>query len=255
MIIKVSKVISCSSEHPSFPATNLLVNPPKAGWRCEKPTEVIATVILQLSEPSAITGLEIANYRSCIIIVEASTSEEPDNWNPIVNHEFMTHDEALNSKFRDQVQIFTKKELNSENLKIKFDRVKVTCMQSANPREIFGLEFITLRTEVVVDLGLDVFGRFKLKEKEDSTDSFKEKYLKLFGNKKSYKDDLKEKITEKGLNNFSKKQEEDREPKKRLLLEKLESDATKPGIIIKNAIFLFYFIFKIIRTSYVHLYM
>lgn len=175
MIIKVSKIISCSTEHPLYPASNLIEHPPKSSWRCAKPNELIATVIFQLSEPSTITGLEIGNYRSCIVVVEASTSEEPDKWTPIVNHQFLSNDEVANSKFRDQVQLFTKRELNPETIKMKFDRLKVTCMQSANPRELFGLEFIILKTEVTVDLGLDVFGRFKMKEKsDDQIDEFKE---------------------------------------------------------------------------------
>ncbi|XP_014232301.1 DNA repair protein XRCC1 [Trichogramma pretiosum] len=224
MIIKVSKIISCSSEDPAYPASNLLDNPPKAGWHCAKPTEVIATVILQLAEPSCITGLEIGNYRSCIVVVEASTSEEPDKWVPVVNHQFLSHDEALNNKFRAQVQIFTKRELNPDTVKIKFDRVKVTCMQSANPREVFGLEFISLKTEVVVEIGLDVFGRFKLKEKQDGPGSLKEKYFSAFEKKKNYKEELKNKIAEQGASNFNKKQESRTEPKKRPLLDKLEAD-------------------------------
>ena len=240
MIIKLTKIINCSSEHPSYPASNLLDHPPKSSWRCAKPGELIATVIFQLLEPVCITGLEIGNYRSCIVNIEASTSEEPDKWVPIVNHQFLTHDEAINNKFRDQVQIFTKRELNPENIKTKFDRVKVTCMQSANPRELFGLEFIILQTEVVVDLGLDVFGRFKLKEKTEDKDDFKDKYLKLFGTKKNYKEELKEKITETGLSNFAKKQEEKREPKKRPLLEKLEAEAdSKEGIYLIKIYLLF----------------
>ncbi|XP_058798359.1 DNA repair protein XRCC1 [Phymastichus coffea] len=233
MIIKISRIINCSSEHPQYPATNLLEHPPKSSWRCLKPTEVIATVIFQLVEPSCITGLDIGNYRSCIVVVEASSSSEPDKWIPIINHRFLSHDEAINSKFRDQVQIFTKRELNPDVIKIKFDRVKATCMQSANPREVFGLEFIILRTEVTLDLGLDVFGRFKLKEKkEDELDDFKVKYLQLFGKNKNYKKDLKEKITEIGLNKFDKKQEKTSIPNKRPILQQLEADAldeTKPG--------------------------
>lgn len=102
-------------------------------------------------------------------------------------------------------------------------------MQSANPREVFGLSFIVLRTEIVVDMGLDVFGRFKMKEsneeKEPPVDRFKDKYLKLFGNNKqgSYKDELKDKMKENGLSNFAKRQEEEREHKKKPLLEKLEA--------------------------------
>ncbi|XP_034951839.1 DNA repair protein XRCC1 [Chelonus insularis] len=226
MIIKLNKVISCSSEHPNFPASNLLHNPPPGPWKCAKPGEMLATVILELSEPSCIIGLDIGNYRSCIIIVEASKSTEPDHWTQIINHQFLTHDEAANNKFKDQVQLFTKKELNSDILKEKFDRVKVTCMQSANLKELFGLAFITLRTEVVIDLGINVFGRFKMKaeEPEKARLSFKEKYLNLFPEKqKSYKEELAEKIKETTVNNFNKRQEEERQPRKRPLLEKLEA--------------------------------
>ncbi|KAG7205847.1 hypothetical protein KM043_007785 [Ampulex compressa] len=229
MIIKLKNVISCSSEHPSYPASNLLQYRSNASWRCGKPGEMLATVIFQLAEPSNITGLDIGNYRSCVVIITASTSTEPDNWVPIVNHQFLTNDEAANGKFKDQVQLFTKKDLNPDTLKIKFDRVKVTCMQSANLKELFGLLFIILRTEVVVDLGLDVFGRFKLKKTDGSNDKppvdeFKEKYLKMVNNKKTdYKNELLTKIKETGMNKFSKRQDEEKEPMKRPLLEKLES--------------------------------
>lgn len=190
---------------------------------------MLATVIFQLEESCCITGLDIGNYRSCVVIVSASTSSEPDNWIPVANHQFMTNDEAANCKFRDQVEIFTKKELNPETIKIKFDRVKVTCMQSANLKELFGLTFITFKTEVAVDLGLDVFGRFKLKQpNEDNGRSpatdFKQKYLKMIEERKmNYKGELISKMKETGMSNFIKRQEESNEPTKKPLLEKLEA--------------------------------
>lgn len=229
MIIKLEKVISCSSENSQYPAKNLLEYRSNSTWRCAKPGESLATLIIQLAEPSCITGVEIGNYRSCIVILNASTSAEPDNWIPIINHQFLSHDEAANGKFKDQVQIFTKKELNPDNLKTKFDRIKITCMQSANPREVFGLSFFILRTEVIVDMGLDIFGRFKMKdtndEKETTVDRFKEKYLKLMGTNKqtNYKDELKDKIKDNGLSEFQKRQEAEREHKMKPLLEKLEA--------------------------------
>ncbi|KAK0163261.1 hypothetical protein PV327_006962 [Microctonus hyperodae] len=226
MIVKLLKIINCSSEHPDFPASNLLHSPPPGPWKCAKPGELLATVIFELSEPTCIIGLDIGNFRSCIVVVTASTSAEPDNWVPIVNHQFMTHDEAANNKFKDQVQLFTKNELASNILKIKFDRVKVTCMQSANLKQLFGLSFFILRTEVVLDVGIDVFGRFKLKnnETEKSKSEFKEKYLRLFPEKqKTFKEDLVEKMKETAASKFNKRQEEERTPKKRPLLEKLEA--------------------------------
>ncbi|XP_031830631.1 DNA repair protein XRCC1 isoform X2 [Nomia melanderi] len=240
MIIKLAKVINCSSEHPSYPASNLLQHRSNSSWRCAKPGEMLATVIFQFAEPSCITGLDIGNYRSCVVIVTASTSTEPDNWIPIVNYQFLSHDEAANDKFKDQVQIFTKKELNPETIKLKFDRVKITCMQSANLKVLFGLSFIVFKTEVVVDLGLDVFGRFKLKQFEEdnnkfSMNDFKEKYLKMTDNKKpDYKGELIAKIKETSMNNFSKRQEENRELMKRPLLEKLEAGKAAEVFETKN---------------------
>lgn len=231
MIIKFTKIIHCSSEHPSYPASNLLDHRKNTSWRCAKPGEMLAAVTFQLAEPSTITGIDIGNYRSCVVIVTASTSTDPDTWLPIVQHQFMRNDEAADGKFRDQVQLFTKKELNPDKIKTKFDRIKVTCMQSANLKELFGLMFFIAKTEVMVDLGIDVFGRFKLKQKEENdgkppVDEFKEKYLKMIAKKKAElnpKDDLLKKAKESSMVAFSKRQEENREPMKRPLLKKLEA--------------------------------
>lgn len=231
MIIKLKRIISCSTEHPSYPASNLLEYRSNSSWRCEKPGCMIANVIFEFAEPSWITGLDIGNYRSCVVIVTASTSADPDNWIPIVNHQFLSNDDAADGKFKDQVQIFTKNELNPDVLKQKFDRAKVTCMQPANLKELFGLSFLTFKTKVQVDLFLDVFGRFKMKPEENKDDgmgSFREKYMKHMGNSKKtdYKSELLSRIKEQGINNFSKRQEVQQEPAKRPLLEKLEAGKT-----------------------------
>ncbi|XP_014211952.1 DNA repair protein XRCC1 [Copidosoma floridanum] len=206
MIIKFSKIISCSSEHPQYLASNLLEYPSTSSWCCANSNELIASVVFQLAESSVITGLEVGNYQSCIIVVEASTSKEPDNWLPIVNHQFLTHDEAANNKFKDQVQLFSKRNLNFDIINKRFDRVKVTCMQPANPRVLFGLKFIYCKSEVIVDLNLDVFGRFKLKhEDNDKVEELKETKLKLFHNKKVNQDELREMINKSGLSKFRNK--------------------------------------------------
>lgn len=230
MIIKLEKIINFSSEDPDYPASNLLEkNSSSTPWKCEKPGEMMSHVTFKLSEPSIITGIDIGNYRCCIVIINASTSDDPENWLQLVNYQFMTHDEAANNKWKDQVQLFTKKEINSLTLSKKFDRVKVTCMQSANRREKFGLTFITFKTEVVVDLNVDLFGKFKMKKNNEDdnnqrSDSLREKYLRLFPKQRiNYRDELKEKVKENALDNFNKRQDENREPKKRPLLEKLEA--------------------------------
>ncbi|XP_067216080.1 DNA repair protein XRCC1 isoform X2 [Linepithema humile] len=205
MIVKLEKIISCSSEHPMYPATNLLqCNSEnwKATWRCAKPGEMLAHVIFQLAEPSYVTGVDIVNYK------------------------FMTNDEAANNKFKDQVQLFTRRELNPDTLKIKFDRIKVTCMQSANLKVLFGLSYIILRSDSTVDLGLDVFGKFKLKQPhilKTPLEMMKEKILDKAKNKKTdYKEELCKQIKKDSMENFIKSQEEQK-PMKRPLLEKLEA--------------------------------
>lgn len=229
MIVKFEKIISCSSEHPMYPAANLLLCNSenwKATWRCAKPGEMLAQVIFQLVEPSYITGVDIGNFQSCVVIITGSTSSEPDNWIVVVNHKFMTNDDAANNKFKDQVQLFTKRELNPDTLKIKFDRIKVTCMQSANLKVLFGLSYIILRSDTTVDLGLDVFGKFKLKQPhviKTPMEMMKEKILNKVENKKmDYKEELQEKIKKNSMENFAKCQEKQRSIK-RPLLEKLES--------------------------------
>lgn len=227
MIVKLDKIISCSSEHPSYPAANLLQRNSEKwkAWRCAKPGEMLAHVIFELAESSYITGVDIGNFQSCVVIVTGSTASEPDNWVVIVNHKFMTNDEAANNKFKDQVQIFTKRELNPDTLKVKFDRIKVTCMQSANLKILFGLSYIILRSEATVDLGLDMFGKFKLKQPhvmKTPMEMMKEKLTKVEDKKMDYKEELREQIKKNSIESFSRFQEE-KKPMKRPLLEKLEA--------------------------------
>lgn len=77
---------------------------------------MIATVMLQLKELTRLTRLKTDNYHSCIVVAEDSTSEDPNKWVMIINHQLLTHYKAANSKFRDQVQTFTKQELNPETI-------------------------------------------------------------------------------------------------------------------------------------------
>lgn len=201
MIVKLGDLVSCSSENPSYPAINLLNYRPgsvdKSTWLCEKPGIRESEVIFKLSEPSQISGVDIGNSRCCSVRIEGSTSEQPDEWVTIVSHEFMTRNEADDGRFKDQVKLFTKKEISEEILRMIFDRVKITCVQSANLKVLFGLAFLVLRADDKVDTGgLDAFGRFKIKDKkDDSLDKFKEKYMKQIRQKpRNFKDELAKQI-------------------------------------------------------------
>ncbi|XP_046734697.1 DNA repair protein XRCC1 [Diprion similis] len=202
MIVKLGKLISCSSEHPSFPARNLcehsLGGIGSLTWLCEEPGVKEAEAIFELAEPSQITGIDIGNSRCCSVKIAGASSDAPEEWVTIVSHIFMSFNDADHGLFKDQVQLFTKKEINAEVLNKVFNRVKVTCSQPANPRVLFGLSFLILRTDDKLDSGnLDAFGRFKVKEDkgDNSLDKFKEKYLQLMKPKpNSFKVELAKQI-------------------------------------------------------------
>lgn len=181
MIIKFSSILSCSSEHPSYPASNLLEYKPSrdsSTWLCAKPGLLETEVVFELSEPGPVTGVDLGNLRCCSVRVSGSAST-PDDWVTIVYHEFMSRNDAEDGRFKDQVQLFTRKEIGDDIVSRTFARVKVTCSQPANTKVLFGLSFLILRTEDKTDASnLDAFGRFKVKQKkDDSLDKFKEKYL------------------------------------------------------------------------------
>ncbi|XP_015524680.2 DNA repair protein XRCC1 [Neodiprion lecontei] len=202
MIVKLGKLVSCSSEHPSFPARNLCEH--RSGsigsltWLCEEPGIKESEAIFELAEPSQITGVDIGNSRCCSVKIAGASSNAPEEWVIIVSHTFMSFNDADHGLFKDQVQLFTKKEISAEVLNRVFNRVKVTCSQPANPRVLFGLSFLILRTDDKLDSGnLDTFGRFKVKEDkgDNSLDKFKEKYIQLMKPKpNSFKVELAKQI-------------------------------------------------------------
>ncbi|XP_012259512.2 DNA repair protein XRCC1 [Athalia rosae] len=214
MKVKFAEIISCSSQHHNYPATNLLKSGSSIGgasiWQCAKPGIQKCEVILKLAEPIPITGIEIGNNRCCTVLIEGATSESPEKWTLVIRHEFIKPNDAEDGKFRDQVQIFTKKELSQEIMKISFDRVKVTCEQPANFKVLFGLSFLILTTNDKVDEeNLDIFGKFKVKSSKDiSIDSFKEKYLQQLRVKPSnFRADLAQQISNNRAASMSNKSE------------------------------------------------
>ncbi|XP_043287914.1 DNA repair protein XRCC1 [Venturia canescens] len=237
MIVELEKVISCTSEHPSYPASNLLKERINTSWRCAKPGEMLASVIFQLAESSTITGLDIGNYHSCVVSVTASTVTEPDNWVPLVTHTFMTHDEARAGKFKDQIEIFEKSQLDALKLHVKFDRVKVTCMQTANLRELFGLTTFVLKTESTRYQTENFVKRSKLLETRAETIApveFKEKFIKQLPNKAAppYRQVLSQMINEERMNRLEKCKAKLNAPMKLGFLDRLQEETKKYKIQI-----------------------
>lgn len=179
------------------------------------------------------------NYRSCVVSVAASTVTEPDNWVPLVTHTFMSHDEARAGKFRDQIEIFEKSQLDALKLHIKFDRVKVSCMQTANLRETFGLSLFVLKTESTRYQNENFVKRSKLLEApaaEAVPAEFKEKFIKQLDTKVTppYRQVLAQMISEERVNRLERCKEKLNAPMKLGFLDRLQDETEKNKIKIRE---------------------
>jgi len=75
--IKIDRIISVSSEHSSFNASNLLAPPGSGKWKSSKPGEASISVIFQLAKPTKISGVHIGNESSSF--VEVLVGKEADS--------------------------------------------------------------------------------------------------------------------------------------------------------------------------------
>lgn len=68
--LKFEKIVSCTSESTSFPASNLLM---RKKWTCKDGTEEKAEVVLQLVTPAKITSINVGNELSAFLEVKHLT--------------------------------------------------------------------------------------------------------------------------------------------------------------------------------------
>lgn len=188
--LKCLKVVSCSSEHPNHPASNLLLEPGKGiKWITNHPGEDTAEVLLQLEVPCKIININIGNAHSANIGVlvgnSMRTNEEFQTILPIVT--FMTPIESRNSEKTEQVKTFLTTDLDSEiSKKDDWNLIKVVCTQPFNKQVNYGLTFISVfgqkstRHEISEDKPVPqslsqtsprMLGRFKIREDSPEDDS------------------------------------------------------------------------------------
>ena len=162
--VKIARVVSVSSEDPIYEAANLLKS---KKWRCQNVGEQQVSLVLQLSAPSQIHGIDIGNNGSAFVEVQVSRQASFNDYKVIlVASSFLTPLESRNENSLTRVRMFAHDKLNADVAKDKWDLIKVICTQPFNKNIKYGLSFITIHSmpEVKKEVKL---GAFRLKTDDD----------------------------------------------------------------------------------------
>ncbi|XP_021938162.1 DNA repair protein XRCC1-like isoform X2 [Zootermopsis nevadensis] len=174
-IIKIERILSCSSEDPNHPVANL-INADKKTWKCKNVGEKHASVILQLEKETIINSIDIGNGNSAFIEVLVGRSSTPDEDFEVllVASSFMSPLEARSGSNPSRVRMFAVDALSKSVADQKWDRVKVICTQPFNKHVQYGLAFITFHSVITDDkpaaLGSRL-GRFVVKDDAEEPNS------------------------------------------------------------------------------------
>jgi transposase-like protein len=141
--IKIKKVISCSSEDPLFPASNILVG---ETWKCGNERRAQEWVLLQLEDASNIDGLEIGNAGAAFIEVQVGKmGTDLDQMKTLlVPSSFMLVNEARLGENMARERVFWLDELGEDFVNQKWDLVKVNLTQPFNKALRYGLSMLTM---------------------------------------------------------------------------------------------------------------
>ena len=144
--IKITGVVSCSSEDKVSCAKNLLLSDSFKKWATEKPGVSTASVILQLEAEQQITGIDIGNNGSAFVeVLVANSANDSEYENLIVMSSFMTPSESRSQTNRYKIRMFAKEELCKQTADKKWDRLKVVCTQPYNKNTAYGLSVVTVQ--------------------------------------------------------------------------------------------------------------
>ncbi|NWV49790.1 XRCC1 protein, partial [Daphoenositta chrysoptera] len=148
--VKISYVVSFSSQDPKYPAENLLSEDGIRPWLgCPKKHSRQLSVELQLERASPIGYVDIGNYGSAFLQIEVGRSSWPCDQPyltlvPTVT--LMTPADSKLDQNRYGVRMFKEADFPELTVGQKWDRVRLTCSQPFSPCSHFGLSFIHLRT-------------------------------------------------------------------------------------------------------------
>ncbi|XP_032534655.1 putative short transient receptor potential channel 2-like protein [Chiroxiphia lanceolata] len=148
--VKISYVVSFSSQDPKYPAENLLSEGSVRPWLgCPQDRSTRLSVELQLERASPIGYVDIGNCGCAFLQIEVGRSSWPRDQPyltlvPTVT--LMTPDDSKLGRNRCGVRMFKEADFPVPAVGQHWDRLRLTCSQPFSPRSRFGLSFIRLRT-------------------------------------------------------------------------------------------------------------
>ncbi|XP_066909409.1 DNA repair protein XRCC1 [Halyomorpha halys] len=169
-LVKFERIVSVSSEDPSFPAENLLKsNYNDKKWKCKLPGEKQISVVIQMDSPVAINAIDIGNYGSAFIEIFVGKSSNPDDFKVlIVASSLMTLHEAKLGENISNVRFFKEDNLAKPVSLEKWDRIKLVCSQPYNKFIQYGLSFVVVHSKNLFtpNSAVSTLGKFNLKNNE-----------------------------------------------------------------------------------------
>ncbi|NWT83234.1 XRCC1 protein, partial [Lanius ludovicianus] len=148
--VKISYVVSFSSQDPKYPAENLLSEDGIRPWLgCPKEHRRQLSVELQLERASPIGYVDVGNYGSAFLQIEVGRSSWPCDQpylTLVPTVALMTPADSKLDQNRCGVRMFKEADFPELTVGQKWDRVRLTCSQPFSPCSRFGLSFIRLRT-------------------------------------------------------------------------------------------------------------
>ncbi|NWS99798.1 XRCC1 protein, partial [Mionectes macconnelli] len=148
--VKISYVVSFSSQDPKYPAENLLSEGSVRPWLgCPQDRSRQLSVELQLERASPIGYVDIGNCGCAFLQIEVGRSSWPRDQPyltlvPTVT--LMTPDDSKLGRNRCGVRMFKEADFPVPAVGQHWDRLRLTCSQPFSPRSRFGLSFVRLRT-------------------------------------------------------------------------------------------------------------
>lgn len=134
-----------------YPASNLILTTgeKKAPWKCRDQGEKKAYVILELSEPTLINGIDIGNEHSCFIEVLVARKGDPESEfkELLLTSSFQTPAESRNSENVNRVRCFSKAAFVESVASKPWELIKLVCTQPFNSRVQYGVAFVTIYTD------------------------------------------------------------------------------------------------------------
>ncbi|NWS63707.1 XRCC1 protein, partial [Chunga burmeisteri] len=148
--VKISYVVSFSSQDPKYPVENLLLEDGLRPWLgCPQDRSRQLRVELQLERASPIGYVDIGNCGCAFLQIEVGRSSWPLDrpyLTLVPSVTLMTPDDSKLDQNRCGVRMFKEADFLEPAVGQKWDRLRLTCSQPFSKHGQFGLSFIRVRT-------------------------------------------------------------------------------------------------------------